>query len=239
MRKIDEGYVNGIDKDKYLSVMARRYDTLLANREYTLKTYTGKNDFDFIIAPTNFCHLIGLHKFYNPNSEFECFKDKENLKKMLGLKLLKNGTIKYEMLEKARNEKGEPILGIEFINERIKGIEKLSKCLKDGDVYKFDPSKCEFYTHLKKGYIFRYLDNKVNKEYCLVFTQNDNPNDSRYYPTSFLVNSKGNERYEGYVRNQIKIEVHKIKSFHIKFNNIETIRFNKSLEKNIFRGKER
>lgn len=193
-----------------LKKMAETFDSKLAYKIYTVKCKDVA--FDIKISQSNFAHLIGLNRFFNPNSEYEIFRDINNLKEFNGYLNVVSGRITLDMLSNAKGIDGQRVIDDKYVLNKISNFNKLEKIICKGELFEFNKEK--FHTHLPNGYMFSLKEK--GDEYTLLFAPGAKVKD-KFFPTSFLQNT-------GFINQLKKIEVYRIIATHIKTQERKTIR---------------
>mgnify|MGYP001561715192 CR=1 FL=1 len=172
------------------------YEFLLDKEfHYKFKSGKGKYKFKLFFIPSNFPHLIGLHKLKDIEI-IRKFNDKENqdISANTLCKMIKNKKLTYKMIEKSDF--------FDLIKNRITYFRNLNELVFSKQFVKFVVDKTEDGSKVKAEFIV-YL--KKNDKYMHLFIAK-NHEKRYYYPETYIVSDSSY-----FINNQKEIELDNLK----------------------------
>lgn len=212
-------YINRIPDESEISLKlyAEFFEKFIANRYYNIYL---ENNIKLImqIAPTNYPHLIGLHKFkaspqFTGNS---LLKNTNQLERFRGFINLKNERITLNNLKLVQNSKGKFIY--DEYKTRILASPLMYQIIRNSEFLRFDTSKLT--AQIKSDYIF--VSNFDGHKLHLFIKNNNGTN----YPVTFIPRSHTliEEQLNYFTKGQDILKINKIEILDYKTKNIlETI----------------
>lgn len=192
-------YIKETPKEEQISLKlyADFYNKEIANRIYEI-CLDNKVKLQLNITPSNFAHLIGLHKFLDLNNANIYLHNIVNLKNFQGYLNIMKDNISIKDLQSVINKNGNNQYNL--YKSRILSLPFTYQLIRNSQFLEFDKSNIKN-TDIKANYMF--VDNVDKKKLHLLLKSNS----GILYPVSFI-SRKENDDY--YVKNQNIFNIEKI-----------------------------